>query len=625
MVFKLKNVLLIILLIFFSISTIGCGGKMQRMEENTNLLSGEIEEEKSENIYEIKLNKLTLEEIKSSYKKAISLTSDEIKGKDSINIILPSDTLYLKDTITFEGERKNSLPIKFVGNDTIISGGLPINRGGWSEYKDGIYYKHIGNGYRGSRTFTIDGELGTLARSREIKGWYDKTKREFYVKASEAGVEEISGTVEVSTLERWKNNYGIGISATNKNGVFTIKYNEESEQLFFVNSSFLDEYPMGYLQNNLAFLDEVNEWYYDYETGNIYYYPNDPSTINTSRFVLSNQEMLMDTDGLVEDVTFYGITFECSNYYSTSVYGYGEQQATYHTTIEGTKILPSMVWIKSNKTTIDKCVFRNCTQNALHIFSTISDVVVKNSKFLNVGGGAILVGSISQHTEDNITKNVVVTNNYIDGYGIQYGGAPGITTYYAKDVEVSHNTVTNGKYTGISMGWGWTADQSSFAHGGYKVLYNRVYNVMASNLYDGGCNYVLGSFANTLGEMINEIAYNYYYEDGGLAPIYLDEASTSYYVHDNALYADTNNSHKLGAIFMHNPLRGSSHQNSHTMTNNYVVGYNKIGNSTYNTHQLSESELLVLYKENKISIDNLILGQGVTVNEKIYNESGYKE
>ena len=50
-------------------------------------------------------------------------------------------------------------------------------------------------------------------------------------------------------------------------------------------------------------------------------------------------------------------------------------------------------------------------------------------------------------------------------------GGIGIMVGYAKNLSIDHNEITDGRYTGISVGWGWGAESEMC---NYKIRNNKV-------------------------------------------------------------------------------------------------------------------------------------------------------
>ena len=188
-----------------------------------------------------------------------------------------------------------------------------------------IFIKQIGTGLDFSNLI-VDGKSATLARSNVFQGQYDDSNKVFTFKrndfiSSGGSSEIIKNDVLVCLEERWAGCIGVSeeinykSSAISSRCVYSISLKEESSKVFFENSRvYKDEKPYFFLANNLILLDQVNEFYYDSNSGYLYYYPSDKNAINSSSFIIPEIETILDTTGLVDRVTFNNFVFNGSNF-----------------------------------------------------------------------------------------------------------------------------------------------------------------------------------------------------------------------------------------------------------------------------------------------------------------------
>ena len=104
---------------------------------------------------------------------------------------------------------------------------------------------------------------------------------------------------------------------------------------------------------------------------------------------------------------------------------------------------------------------------------------------------------------------------------LEFRGAAALFAGYVASTSITHNTIRDTGYTGISLGWGWgthVVGKQTFARDNH-VHANLLENVMAS-LNDGGCVYTLGPQPNsTLSENVclfdNAPVVGSFYHDNG--------------------------------------------------------------------------------------------------------------
>ena len=81
----------------------------------------------------------------------------------------------------------------------------------------------------------------------------------------------------------------------------------------------------------------------------------------------------------------------------------------------------------------------------------------------------------------------------LTGVALEYRGAAAVFAGYVASASISHNTIRDTGYTGISLGWGWgshVVGAQTFMRDNHLVG-NSIHGVMSA-LNDGGCTYTLG-------------------------------------------------------------------------------------------------------------------------------------
>lgn len=527
----------------------------------------EIGEANQPQSYTIEVTENTAAAVKTAYQTALGLSVADVDGCQDIVIQLPENTtIKLGETLSFSGTRSGSQKqIRFVGSNTTFSGGAQIT--GWTSTTVNGKSAYVANNvtYDAIRQLYVNGAPAPLARtSGTTTGTLSNGV--FSVKKTSLS-ETMSGNMEISTLERWAQCYGVvTVSTSGSNYQFTLTDNSKYVYEEGVRGGYADTSITLFLQNNINFLNEANEFYYDKTNSKLYYIPADGVDMTTAEIIVPTLDSLMTTSGLAANVSFEGITFAYSKFDAPATYGYCEQQAAvYSSPSEGHAwtVLQKAITVASQNVTFTGCTIRATGASGIGVECGAKNVVLDGNSFSYNAGSAVFVGT-STSTALNIPENISIVDNKVSGYGFVYGGAAGITVTYANTVDISHNTVENGYYSGISAGWGWTGNTSDGAqHKNYTITYNRIINAMGGDLYDGGGIYLLGNFT---AETTNVVAYNYVeISSKCLAAIYLDEGTSDYTVHSNALKVTTVNE---GAIFLHN----NKNKNDFGMENINVYG-----------------------------------------------------
>lgn len=600
--------------------------------------------------YVIKLNELSVSAIENAYKHAISIGNGELTNFNEIEIRIPAGDLYISRTFDFSGVKSSNLPLNFVGNNTTIHGGYALTKGEWSLYQNGIYRMNIGEGLDKFSNLIVNGVSATLARSDDVDFSYDYSSKKINVSKSALNLSSIEGTFEIVTLEKWGQNiapidgvtpvYGGLFNTTLKS--FDLILNDISNYVYFeINQSYRPTSTTslnGYLQDNLFFLDSSNEWFYDSATGFLYFKPDSSTSINEATFIIPTVETIIDTANMSSGISFKGLTFDGTSYASPLIEGFSEAQTSLYIngTSKNSTLITPMIRIQSSDVSFTDCVFKNTSNIGVHIDQGCDKVNIENNSFECVGAGGIYIGHPSSTRKGSVPSNILVANNKIDGFGKIYKGGPGITAMYIDKLDIIHNEILNGGYSGIAAGWGWTTDQSSYGHSRYTISYNRISNIMDSAFHDGGCIYVLGNFPTTIDNIYNSIDHNYV-EINNLCNggIYLDEGSSSWHVHDNVINVTSTGSTQHGVIMMHDPKNTSVTPNisqfGNHIENNYyrgqVYGSEGVSQLSYvpGSGIYTGSELESYNNERNIIFETPIEGNDTHVKESIYSASGNKD
>lgn len=334
-----------------------------------------------------------------------------------------------------------------------------------------------------------------------------------------------------------------------------------------------------YIENAYELLDEPGEWYFDEEEKKIYYMPKKGQNMSETEVIVPTTEQFFTVEGevndKVHDISFEGLNFEYNTWLYPSTHGWPEQQANFAHDPKETynmhaySMIPqASIEVKmAERISITGCNFQNLGSAAINILQGTVENVVQQCVFKDISAGGILVGgvniddahpytgegmTIENHTHDDrlIVKDNTITNNYFNGIGTEYKGSIGITVGYTDHTVITHNTVRDVAYSGISVGWGWgywdqggrfgddetPADYPVFPVGDAAVSRNNVieYNDVSlcmMKLHDGAGIYTLGDMPNS------SIRYNLIHDNVGWpGGIYLDQGSGGMTVEENITY-----------------------------------------------------------------------------------------
>jgi len=145
------------------------------------------------------------------------------------------------------------------------------------------------------------------------------------------------------------------------------------------------------------------------------------------------------------------------------------------------------------------CIFRQLGATALDFIDDIDSCSVTGCTFSDIGGTAIMAGSFAESPREvhrpyddlaRRSRHITISGNTISHASTEDWGAVAIGCGYVSDTEISHNTVDHVNYSGICVGWGWTAKETGMERN--RICDNQVSDY-ALQLYDAGGIYTLSN------------------------------------------------------------------------------------------------------------------------------------
>ncbi|WP_062357282.1 RICIN domain-containing protein [Herbidospora yilanensis] len=344
-----------------------------------------------------------------------------------------------------------------------------------------------------------------------------------------------------------------------------------------------------YLANAYEFLDAAGEWYLNTGTGVLYYIPASGQNMSSLSVEMPVLQSLVSVGGTLSapahHITFSGITFTGTTWLGpSSNQGFVDQQtgsyiygnwswpgfSTCHngcTQFEAARPnwnqMPAAVQISAaDSITFGDSQFVNLGQTAIGIGNdanantsgvglAASNITITRSEIARSSAGGVVVGGVradAHHPSDQrmVNRNITISNNRIHDLGLDYRGIVSVLTTYVSDATVSYNEVYNMPYTGMSIGYGWgandTGGNTQYANRGLynyqpryttpttasnnRLIGNYVHDVM-QQMNDGGCIYTLSWNPGAV------ISDNYCLRTNGHFGVYFDEGSKYYTVRNN--------------------------------------------------------------------------------------------
>ena len=381
-----------------------------------------------------------------------------------------------------------------------------------------------------------------------------------------------AGQLEMIVHQRW----AIAIlrvkSIDAKDGQAVVRFHEPESHLEFAhpwpqpviggekgNSSFC-------LTNALELLDQPGEWFQEYPSGTIYYYPQASENMETAEVIIPTLETLVTIDGTlsrpVKHIQFNGITFAHTSWMRPSFQGHVTLQGGFPL-LDAYKLqepglpekaeLENQAWITRPETAIrvkgaehidfKHCTFRHLSSTGLDYEWAVTASSVEDCQFTDIGGTALLVGAFPDGGFEThvpfipvdvreLCSHITIRNNFISNVTNEDWGCVGIGAGYVRNMDISHNEVCHLNYSGICVGWGWTSLESGMCNN--RIEANYVHH-FARRLYDAGGLYTLSNQPGSVmrNNRIEHLIEAPYATNDRAFYIYLDEATDGYTMENN--------------------------------------------------------------------------------------------
>ena len=394
-----------------------------------------------------------------------------------------------------------------------------------------------------------------------------------------------AGQLEMIVHQRW----AIAIlrvkSIDVKDGQAVVRFHEPESHLEFAhpwpqpviggekgNSSFC-------LINALELLDQPGEWFQEYPSGTIYYYPQAGENMETAEVIIPTLETLVTIDGTlsrpVKHIQFNGITFAHTSWMRPSFQGHVTLQGGFPL-LDAYKLqepglpekaeLENQAWIIRPETAIrvrgaehidfKHCTFRHLSSTGLDYEWAVTASSVEDCQFTDIGGTALLVGAFPDGGFEThvpfipadvreLCSHITIRNNFISNVTNEDWGCVGIGAGYVRNMDISHNEVCHLNYSGICVGWGWTSLESGMCNN--RIEANYVHH-FARRLYDAGGLYTLSNQPGSVmrNNRIEHLIEAPYATNDRAFYIYLDEATDGYTMENNWCPAERFDSNRPG-------------------------------------------------------------------------------
>jgi hypothetical protein len=405
-----------------------------------------------------------------------------------IHVWVRGGTYYLSSPLTFgpSDSGTSTAPVIYSSHNTekvVISGGFKVTSD-WSIHTEKIMKTHIGAGKDVDLLF-LNGKQQIMARYPD----FDSSKVYLDGYASDAisparaarWANPSTGYIRALHASMWGgNDYKITGKDADSNVQYTwVGDNNRSDGMH-------GTYRM--VENIFEELDTPGEWFYDKNTGALYFYPPDGTNLNSSTVEAACLEELIkvvgNSSGKVKYLTFSGFNFTCVKRTLFS--------RAYEGLLRGdwAIVRAAALYIQdAENIAVKNCTFDQVGGNGIFISGYNRNHVIDNNIFIDTGATCVQVVGLmnacrypstwsNHHTDmtdttagpltDDYPKNITVSSNYMVNMGRFEKQSAGVNIAMSQSVTVQHNTIHRSPRSGININDG--------TFGGHVIEFNDVFD-----------------------------------------------------------------------------------------------------------------------------------------------------
>lgn len=430
-------------------------------------------------------------------------------GTANFKVVLCDKELVLKETVVFSGVKNKVLVTSKSGDSRITSGDVikfaakgdtliaPVARSSYMLLKYGVNVPL-------ATTFT------GAAQMKMLRNVEQKTKYEYTATFTTEDMEKMEVGCDLFIYSRWMCYKTRVTDIDYKHGRVT--FNTQGWEL-----SYLKDSEARYeIYNSRKIL---KPGLFCFHNNTIYYLPTQGEGIANDGFRVPKLQTLLKVVNC-QNITFKNIVF-----------GDAVLNNWYYKNWQGECLAPSCVLVEhSNNISFRECDFFNNMGYSLCINHDSYDCSVTGCSFTDLHGGGIMIGYFEGGRDT--THDITIDNNLIKSYGKIHAGSDGILSAMANHVSITNNTICDGYYTAVHIGWSWGFG-GTYNHN--YIVNNHIHHVMQGVTSDGGGVYTLGNQEGTVIEN-NEIHDIISWVVNDAALIYFDEGSSGIIARNNYCY-----------------------------------------------------------------------------------------
>ncbi len=297
-----------------------------------------------------------------------------------------------------------------------------------------------------------------------------------------------------------------------------------------------------YVENARGALREAGEWIHDLPNHRLIYLPRPGETLANTRLNAPLLAQLVRIDGednqKIGDIRFDNIAFGESAAPMPFPAKTPPEKAPAGSGQAAVDVGGAIEVSRAHNVAFANCEFSGLGWYGLQVSDGSDNISVDRCRFFDLGAGGLVASGYDANGPLNLRSSALqIRDCTFQKGGRVWPSAVAVLLRHMSDCVVSHNSISDFFYTGISCGWSWGYGPSVSKNN--LISNNHIWNIGQGVLSDMGGIYLLGLAPGTRVE--NNWIHDVQSANYGGWGIYLDEGSSDVVVRNNVVARCTSN------------------------------------------------------------------------------------